>query len=63
MDTVKQSGERISLEQRSLISLRYKRITHAINAEFWGIDSETEHSRYVGSYGRSTAIDTNFVRG
>lgn len=61
MDTVKQSGERISLDQRSLISLRYKRITHAINAEFWGIDSETEHSRYVGSYGRGTAIDTSDV--
>ena len=35
MDTVKQNGERISKEQRSLISLRYKRITKAINTEFW----------------------------
>ena len=61
MDTVVQSGERISKDQRSLISKRYKRITHAINAEFWGIDSEIAHSRYVGSYGRGTAIDTSDI--
>lgn len=52
MDTVKQNGERISKEQRSLRSLRYKRITKAINTEFWDSTSETDHSFYVGSYGR-----------
>lgn len=61
MDTVSRSGERISQEQRSLISDRYKRITRAVNAEFWGINSETAHSRYVGSYGRGTAIDTSDI--
>lgn len=61
MDTVKQNGERIPREQRDLISQRYKRITRAVNSEFWGIDSETDHSRYVGSYGRGTAIDTSDI--
>lgn len=61
MDTVKQNGERIPKEQRDLISQRYKRITKAVNSEFWGIDSETAHSRYVGSYGRGTAIDTSDI--
>lgn len=61
MDTVSRSGERISQEQRSLISDRYKRITRAINNEFWGTSSETAHSRYVGSYGRGTAIDTSDI--
>ena len=49
MDTVSKGGERISVEQRRLISQRYKRVTHAINTEFWGIDSETADSHYVGS--------------
>lgn len=61
MDTVSRSGERISQEQRSLISDRYNRITRAINTEFWGSTSETAHSRYVGSYGRGTAIDTSDI--
>jgi predicted nucleotidyltransferase len=61
MDTVKQNGERIPKEQRDMISYRYKRITRAVNSEFWGIDSETAHSRYVGSYGRGTAIDTSDI--
>ena len=61
MDTVKYNGERIPKEQRDLISQRYKRITKAVNSEFWGIDSEMAHSRYVGSYGRGTAIDTSDI--
>lgn len=61
MDTVVQRGERISAEQRSLVSQRYKRITRAINMEFWGSESETAHSLYVGSYGRGTAIDTSDI--
>ena len=61
MDTVSKGGERKSKEQRSLISDIYERITHAINSEFWGIDSYTAHSRYVGSYGRGTAIDTSDI--
>lgn len=54
MDTVSNGGERISLEQRRIISQRYKRVTHAINVEFCVNDSETAHSRYVGSYARGT---------
>lgn len=61
MDTVEHHGEKISKELRDTISLRYKRITKAINAEFWNTDSETAHSRYVGSYGRGTAIDTSDI--
>ena len=61
MDTVQRHGEKISKDQRDTITQRYKRITKAVNSEFWGIDSETAHSRYVGSYGRGTAIDTSDI--
>ncbi len=61
MDTVKKRGEIISADQRSSVSQRYKRITRAVNSEFWGSDSETAHSLYVGSYGRGTAIDTSDI--
>lgn len=61
MDTVIKRGEIIPYEQRKLVSQRYRRITRAVNAEFWGIDSETAHSFYVGSYGRGTAIDTSDI--
>lgn len=49
MDTVKKRGEIISADQRLLVSQRYKRITRAVNSEFWNSDSETTHSLYVGS--------------
>ena len=52
-------GEVIPLETRRLISERYKRITKVINREFWNSVSEIDHSLYVGSYGRGTAIDTS----
>lgn len=61
MDIVKKRGEIISAEQRSLVSQRYKRITRAVNLEFWGNDSKSNHSLYVGSYGRGTAIDTSDI--
>lgn len=61
MNIVKQHGEIISAEQRSLVSQRYKRITRAINQEFWDSESESAHSIYVGSYGRGTAIDTSDI--
>lgn len=44
---------------RETISMRYHVVTRAINREFWGIDSELEHSLYVGSYGRGTAVNTS----
>lgn len=56
---VKQGVHVIDKDTRSLISLRYKRMTKAINIAFWDSDSETNHSLYVGSYGRGTAIDTS----
>ena len=30
-----------------------------MNGDFWDTNSETAHSRYVGSYGRGTAIDVS----
>lgn len=61
MDTVSKRGEVISLDQRTTISGRYKRITKAINVEFWNSTSDTAHSFYVGSYGRNTAINTSDI--
>ena len=61
MDKVKKRGEVISAIQRLSISTRYKRVTRAINSEFWNSSSEIAHSLYVGSYGRGTAIDTSDI--
>ena len=61
MDLILKRGETISAELRSLVSQRYKRITRAVNSEFWNSTSETAHSLYVGSYGRGTAIDTSDI--
>jgi len=40
----------------STISVRYKQITKRINLGFRGLDSDSRYSRYIGSYGRGTAI-------
>ena len=61
MDCVIKDNEIISRDQRTTISERYKRVTKAINRAFWDSESETTHSRYVGSYGRGTAIDTSDI--
>ena len=61
MDIVKKHNEVITSDQRSAISSRYKRITKAINREFWNSESETAHSFYVGSYGRGTAVNTSDI--
>lgn len=55
MDRVKKNIEGVDFFSRELISKRYKRITRAVNSEFWGSSSETANSLYVGSYGRGTA--------
>lgn len=39
------------------ISSRYRAITQRLNTDFWETNSETSHSLYVGSYGRTTAIE------
>lgn len=46
----------IQVANGGTISLRYKAITKRLNTDFWGTSSETSHSLYIGSYGRSTAI-------
>lgn len=56
---VRKNEHVINSDTRSLISSRYKRITRAFNSEFWNSTSETDHSLYVGSYGRNTAINTS----
>lgn len=56
---VSRGNHSINQDIRSLISKRYRRITKAINSKFWDSTSETAHSRYVGSYGRGTAINTS----
>lgn len=61
MDWVKKKGEVIVQDQRSKVSSRYKRITKAVNSEFWNSSSENTHSFYVGSYGRGTAIKTSDI--
>lgn len=45
----------------SKISSRYKQITKRLNLDYWGYESETLHSLYVGSYGRDTDIHVSDV--
>lgn len=59
--TIKKQNHEINQEVRSLITQRYKNITRAINRVFWYSESETANSRYVGSYGRGTAIHTSDI--
>lgn len=41
---------------------RYRAITQRLNTDFWTTNSDTAHSRYVGSFGRGTAnIDSSDV--
>lgn len=35
---------------------KYHRITKCINSAYWNLNSENQHSLYVGSYGRGTSI-------
>lgn len=46
----------LTVQNRDTISQRYRAITKRLNIEYWDWDSETSFSRYVGSYGRDTAI-------
>lgn len=46
----------LTVDNRSDISARYKQLTKRLNTDFYNSSSETEHSFYVGSYGRGTAI-------
>ncbi len=40
---------------------RYQQITKRINLDYWNSTSETNHSIYVGSYGRGTSIYTSDI--
>ena len=51
----------INRETREIISRRYKKITKAINYEFWNINSEDKNTLYVGSYGRNTSISSSDI--
>lgn len=52
---------KISQNNQSKISSRYKQITKRLNLDFWETDSEVSHSLYVGSYGRDTDIHVSDV--
>lgn len=47
--------QNIQVQDGGTISSRYRRITRRLNIDYWGTDSDTAHSLYVGSYGRNTA--------
>ena len=47
---------KISKENLNIISDRYHKITRRINLDYWGTDSDANHSLYVGSFGRDTEI-------
>ena len=46
----------IKVPNRGTISSRYKSVTRRLNKDLWQNESDIAHSRYVGSYGRNTAI-------
>ena len=48
----------LQITKEEAISRRYHAITKRLNLDFWNTDSDTSHGLYVGSYGRSTAIDS-----
>ena len=45
----------------SNIQSRYKQITKRINIDYYNSTSDTNHSLYVGSYGRGTEIFTSDI--
>ena len=47
--------DNLTVNNRSDISYRYEEITQRLNTDFWLSNSRTNHSLYVGSYGRGTA--------
>jgi hypothetical protein len=55
------SNIQISTDNVSKISNRYKQITKRLNLDFYGSDSEVNHSLYVGSYGRDTDIHVSDI--
>lgn len=52
---------KMSTETISTISGRYHSITKRINIDYYNSDSDTNHSFYVGSFGRGTEILTSDI--
>lgn len=52
---------KIPQDKVETIRNRYEAITKRLNTDFWNSSSETEHSLYVGSYGRDTDIKTSDI--
>jgi hypothetical protein len=52
---------RMSSDVVSNVAYRYKQITKRLNLDFYGVEYETLHSLYVGSYGRGTAIHVSDI--
>jgi predicted nucleotidyltransferase len=52
---------RMSDNTVSTIQTRYHQITKRINIDYYGSTSDTNHSLYVGSYGRGTEIFTSDI--
>lgn len=52
---------RMDSDTVSKIQNRYHQITKRINTDYWGSESTTLHSLYVGSYGRGTEIWTSDI--
>lgn len=48
--------DNLTVNNRPAISSRYKAITRRLNLDFHESSSDQEHSLYVGSYGRNTAV-------
>lgn len=55
------SNLRMSESTVENVRKRYRNITKRINEEYWNSSSETDHSLYVGSYGRGTSIYTSDI--
>ncbi len=45
----------LTVKDGGIISTRYKNITKRLNTDYWSTTFDTNHSLYVGSYGRGTA--------
>lgn len=45
----------------NIVQMRYRQITQRLNLDFYGWDSDTLNTIYVGSYGRGTAIHVSDI--
>ena len=46
----------LTIKNHTSIFARYKNVTRRLNIDFWNSFSDTNHSLFVGSFGRDTAI-------